>query len=124
MKIFLSIMALLCLCHYSFAQKGRTDLTFIVKDQSTGFAIPNATVTVHLPNGKAIALRAAQNGKLSYTAIDGRYNFTIDAPNYKSLETFFATGNESAIEANINLDPVTTATDQSTQSAQSIIQLT
>lgn len=82
-------------------------ITFIVKDQQTGFAIPGAAIRVVSPTGKSSALTASQNGKVTFTATNGRYDFSITASGYKPITTWFASGSTTAIEANINLDPAT-----------------
>lgn len=84
-------------------------ITFIVKDRQTGFAVPGATVNVTSANGKAGSLQAAKNGKALFDAGTGRYDFSISAPGYQTLSTYFVTGPDRSIEAHINLDPVVTA---------------
>jgi len=42
---------------------------------------------------------------LLFTAINGKYTFAITANGYDPLETYFASREETDIEANINLDP-------------------
>lgn len=84
-----------------------TNITFVVRNESTGFAVPGAVVQVTAPNGKTSTLSTAANGKLLLTAaVNGRYLFTITANGYEPIETYFASGEETSIEANINLDPV------------------
>lgn len=84
-------------------------ITFIVKDQQTGFAVPDATVSVTAANGKTGSLQAAKNGKALFDAGTGRHDFSISAPGYQTLTTYFATGADRTIEAHINLDPIATA---------------
>src|SRR5687768_6047008 len=38
---------------------GATNITFVVKDQNTGFAVPGAVVQVTAPNGRSSTLTAA-----------------------------------------------------------------
>jgi len=101
-KILLVNVLLLLL----YTQMQAQPITFIVKDVNTGFAVPEALVTATAPNGKTSVLPVAANGKALFSAGAGKYNFSITAKGYHSLETFFVTGT-AAIEANINLDPVT-----------------
>ncbi|OQP62430.1 hypothetical protein A3860_29165 [Niastella vici] len=82
------------------------NITFVVRNESTGFAVPGAVVQVTAPNGKTSKLTTAANGKLLFTAVNGKYLFTITANGYDPIETYFASGEETNIEANINLDPV------------------
>jgi hypothetical protein len=82
-----------------------TNITFVVRNESTGFAVPGAVVQVTAPNGKTSTLTTAANGKLVFTAVNGKYLFTIAANGYDPIETYFASGEETNIEANINLDP-------------------
>ena len=81
-----------------------TNITFVVRNESTGFAVPGAVVRVTAPNGKTSTLTTAANGKLLFTAVNGKYLFTITANGYDPIETYFASGEETNIEANINLD--------------------
>ena len=82
-----------------------TNITFVVRNESTGFAVPGAVVQVTAPNGKTSTLTTAANGKLLFTAVNGKYTFAITASGYDPIETYFASGEETNIEANINLDP-------------------
>ncbi|HEX6430412.1 MAG TPA: carboxypeptidase regulatory-like domain-containing protein, partial [Niastella sp.] len=82
-----------------------TNITFVVRNESTGFAVPGAVVRVTTPNGKVSTLTTAANGKLLFTAVNGKYAFAISANGYDPIETYFASGEETNIEANINLDP-------------------
>ena len=100
-KILLVNVLLLLL----YTQMQAQPITFIVKDVNTGFAVADALVTATAPNGKTSMLPVAANGKALFSAGAGKYNFSIMAKGYHSLETFFVTGAET-IEANINLDPV------------------
>ncbi|WP_207515452.1 carboxypeptidase regulatory-like domain-containing protein [Longitalea luteola] len=84
---------------------GATNITFVVKDQNTGFAIPGAVVQVTAPNGSSSTLTAAANGKLVFTAVNGKYDFSITANGYKSLATYFSSGEVTNIEARVNLEP-------------------
>lgn len=104
-KLFQVIITVLLLPMQLLAQQ----ITFIVKDQQTGFAVPGATISVNAANGKASSLQAAQNGKALFDAGAGRNDFSISAPGYQTLTTYFVTGTDRAIEAHINLDPVATA---------------
>jgi peptidoglycan hydrolase-like amidase len=110
-RIFLYI-ALLLLMHVQLMAQpsarvaGNTQLNFIVKDQVTGFAVPDATIQIKSPDGRTSALRTAANGRLQLPASNGKYSFVITASGYQPLETFFGLGADSAIEANINLDPI------------------
>lgn len=81
-----------------------TNITFVVRNESTGFAVPGAVVQVTAPNGKTSTLTTAANGKLLFTAINGKYTFAITANGYDPIETYFTAGEETNIEANINLD--------------------
>ena len=56
-----------------------TNITFVVKDQNTGFAVPGAVVRVTAPNGQSSTLTAAANGKVVFTAVNGKYDFSIGA---------------------------------------------
>src|SRR4051812_11655243 len=85
-QILLAIFGLL-LASYAGAQS--TNITFVVKDQNTGFAVPGAPVQVTAPNGGTSTLTAAANGKLVYVAVNGKYNFLITASGFKPIETFF-----------------------------------
>ena len=102
-------------CSYASAQS--TNITFIVKDQNTGFAVPGAAVQVTAPNGSTSILSAAANGKLVFTAVNGRYDFSIAANGYKPLATYFSSGEVTTIEARINLEP---ANDNATQQWQQL----
>ncbi|WP_207625723.1 SpoIID/LytB domain-containing protein, partial [Niastella populi] len=108
-KTRMILMAVLGLLLYpgAWAQQpaGATNITFIVKDQHTGFAIPGAVVQVSAPNGRSTALAAAANGKLTFTAVNGKYDFAIAANGYKQLTTYFSSGEVTTIEASINLEP-------------------
>ena len=84
---------------------GAANITFIVKDQHTGFAVPGAVVQVTAPDGRSSALTAAANGKLTFTAVNGKYDFAIAANGYKPLTTYFSSGEATTIEAGINLEP-------------------
>jgi peptidoglycan hydrolase-like amidase len=84
---------------------GATNITFVVKDQNTGFAVPGAVVQVTAPNGRSSTLTAAANGKLSFTAVNGKYDFAFAANGYKPLATYFSSGEVNTIEARINLEP-------------------
>ncbi|OQP56373.1 hypothetical protein A3860_39925, partial [Niastella vici] len=101
-QILLVVFGLLL---YSFAGAQSTNITFIVKDQNTGFAVPGAVVQVTAPNGSTSTLTAAANGRLSFTAVNGKYDFSIGANGYKSLATYFSSGEVTTIEASINLEP-------------------
>ena len=68
-KVLLGVLGLLL---YSFAEAQSTNITFIVKDQNTGFAVPGAVVQVTAPNGSTNTLTAAANGKLVFTAVNGK----------------------------------------------------
>jgi peptidoglycan hydrolase-like amidase len=102
-KVLLGVLGLLM---YSFAEAQSTNITFIVKDQNTGFAVPGAVVQVTAPNGSTSNLTAAANGKLVFTAVNGKYDFSIAANGYKPLATYFSSGEVTTIEARINLEPV------------------
>src|SRR6476646_6987623 len=78
-----------------------TNITFVVRNESTGFAVPGAAVRVTAPNGKNSTLTTAANGKLLFTAVNGKYLFTITANGYDPIDTYFASGEETNIEANI-----------------------
>lgn len=82
-----------------------TNINFIVKDQVTGFGIPGSIIQMKAPDGNTSTLTTAADGRLLLPAQKGRYSFVIAASGYQSLETFFVAGNDSSIEANINLDP-------------------
>lgn len=83
-----------------------TRINFTVTDGITGYAIPNATISVKSPDGKVSVLEAAKNGTASFLAVNGRFTFTINGQGYTPLETYFSTDEDSAIHANIDLDPV------------------
>lgn len=102
-QILLAIFGLLLA---SFAEAQSTNITFVVKDQNTGFAVPGAIVQVTAPNGSTSTLTAASNGKLAFTAVNGKYDFAIAANGYKPLATYFSSGEVTTIEARINLEPV------------------
>jgi peptidoglycan hydrolase-like amidase len=99
------IIAVLSLLTLSSARAQSTNITFVVKDQNTGFAVPGAVVQATAPNGQRSTLTAAANGKLTFTAVNGKYDFSIAANGYKALATYFSTGAETNIEARINLEP-------------------
>ncbi|MFL5744459.1 MAG: SpoIID/LytB domain-containing protein [Niastella sp.] len=101
-KILLGVLGLLM---YSFAEAQSTNITFIVKDQNTGFAVSGAVVQVTAPNGSTSSLTAAANGRLVFTAVNGKYDFSIVANGYKPLATYFSSGEITTIEARINLEP-------------------
>ncbi|WP_205513632.1 carboxypeptidase regulatory-like domain-containing protein [Longitalea arenae] len=84
---------------------GATHITFTVKDQNTGFAVPGAVIQVTAPNGSSSSLTAAANGKVLFTAVNGKYDFSIAANGYKPLATYFSSGEVNNIEARINLEP-------------------
>ena len=98
------IIAVFLLLMVSSARTQSTNITFVVKDQNTGFAVPGALVQVTAPNGAGSTLTAAANGKVTFTAVNGKYDFSIVANGYKALTTWFSTGAETNIEAQINLD--------------------
>jgi peptidoglycan hydrolase-like amidase len=102
-QILLGVFGLLLA---SFVEAQSTNITFIVKDQNTGFAVPGAAVQVTAPNGSTSTLTAAANGKLAFTAVNGKYDFSIAANGYKPLATYFSSGEVTTIEARINLEPV------------------
>lgn len=93
-----------------------TTITFVVKNQTTGTAIANAAVSVKRPNGTTSSLQTDASGKLVFGADSGRYNFTFTKSGYDKLETFFVGGEETAIAADVNLDP-TAPTLTATESA-------
>jgi peptidoglycan hydrolase-like amidase len=99
-------MLILGLLLFSFVSAQSTSITFIVKDQNTGFAVPGAAVQVTAPDGSISTLTAAANGKLVFTAVNGKYDFTVAANGYKPLVTYFSSGDKTTIEARINLEPV------------------
>src|ERR1044072_5529779 len=98
------IIAVLSLLIVSSIRAQSTNITFVVKDQNTGFAVPGAIVQVTAPNGAGSSLTAAANGKVTFTAINGKYDFTIAANGYKALSTYFSSGTETNIEAHIDLE--------------------
>jgi peptidoglycan hydrolase-like amidase len=102
-QILLGVFGLLLA---SFVEAQSTNITFIVKDQNTGFAVPGAAVQVTAPNGSTSTLTAAANGKLVFNAVNGKYDFSIAANGYKPLATYFSSGEVTTIEARINLEPV------------------
>ena len=108
-QILLAIFGLLLA---SFAEAQSTNITFVVKDQNTGFAVPGASVQVTTPNGSTSHLTAAANGKLVFTAVNGKYDFSIAANGYKPLATYFSSGEVTTIEARINLEPVNETVQQ------------
>jgi hypothetical protein len=108
-QILLGVFGLLLA---SFVEAQSTNITFIVKDQNTGFAVPGAAVQVTAPNGSTSTLTAASNGKLVFTAANGKYDFSIAANGYKPLATYFSSGEATTIEARINLEPATDNTQQ------------
>jgi peptidoglycan hydrolase-like amidase len=108
-QILLAIFGLLLA---SFVEAQSTNITFVVKDQHTGFAVPGASVQVTAPNGKTSTLTTGTNGKLVYVAVNGKYNFLITASGFKPIETFFSSGDETNIEANVTLDHATNAEPQ------------
>lgn len=91
------------------APTAATTITFQVKDQTTGVAIANAAVSVKRPNGSTSSLQTDAGGKLVFGADSGRYEFAFTKSGYNKLETFFVGGEETAIAADVNLDPATTA---------------
>jgi len=91
------------------APTAATTITFVVKSQTTGVAIANAAVSVQRPNGTTSNLQTDASGKLVFGADSGRYEFAFTKSGYNKLETFFVGGEETAIAADINLDPATTA---------------
>ncbi|MCS3801943.1 carboxypeptidase regulatory-like domain-containing protein [Niastella sp. OAS944] len=99
------IIAVLSLLIVSSIRAQSTNITFVVKDQNTGFAVPGAVVQVTAPNGAGSSLTAAANGKVTFTAVNGKYDFTIAANGYKALSTYFSSGTETNIEARIDLEP-------------------
>jgi len=109
-RLLLFSIALLLFARISAQQSGAgtgssTNITFIVKDDNTGFGVPGATIRVTAPNGKTSTVTAAANGKVTVTAINGKYTFSIAANGYNPIETFFTAGTETNIEANIHLEP-------------------
>jgi hypothetical protein len=101
-QILLGVFGLLLA---SFVEAQSTNITFIVKDQNTGFAVPGAVIQVTAPNGSTSTVTAAANGKIIFTAVNGKYDFSIAANGYKPLATYFSSGAETTIEARINLEP-------------------
>lgn len=91
------------------APTAATTITFVVKNQATGVAIANAAVSVKRPNGSTSNLQTDASGKLVFGADSGRYEFAFSKSGYNKLETFFVGGEETAIAADINLDPATAA---------------
>jgi peptidoglycan hydrolase-like amidase len=109
------LTVILGLLWFSIVSAQSTNITFIVKDQNTGFAVPGAVVQVTAPNGSTSSLTAAANGKLVFTAVNGKYDFSIAANGYKPLATYFSSGEVTTIEARINLEP---ANDNARQQLQ------
>lgn len=105
MKHVASLCLLLFSCTWLLAQRP-TQINVIVKDQVTGFAIKDATVQLKTPDRRNTAMHVPATGKLELPDLKGTYRFTIAANGYQPIETYFETGSESLIEANINLDPV------------------
>ncbi|WP_315822767.1 SpoIID/LytB domain-containing protein [Paraflavitalea speifideaquila] len=98
---------LLCACVLLLqTQLQAQQISVIVQDQQTGFAVAGATINVTTPSGKSFYLQAAKNGKTQLSTGSGRYNFSITAPGYHTLETYFDASAITTIEANINLDPI------------------
>src|SRR5690242_6815996 len=95
------IIAVLSFLIVSSLKAQSTNITFVVKDQNTGFAVPGALVQVTAPNGASSTLTASANGKVTFTAVNGKYDFSIAANGYKALTTYFSTGAETNIEARI-----------------------
>lgn len=89
--------------HPSNAQTTRIDFT--VTDVVTGFAIPDATISVKGPDGKESRLTAGKNGVASFPATNGKFTFVVNGQGYNQLETYFSTGEDSVIRAQIHLDP-------------------
>jgi hypothetical protein len=100
------IIAVLSLLMLTSARAQSTNITFVVKDQNTGFAVPGAVVQATAPNGQRSTLTTAANGKLTFTAVNGKYDFSIAANGYKALATYFSSGAETNLEARINLERV------------------
>ncbi|WP_166437292.1 carboxypeptidase regulatory-like domain-containing protein [Niastella caeni] len=105
-RFLLAALGILLFSQLSAQQStgGPTNITFIVKDQYTGFAVPGAVVQVKAPNGSTSQVTAA-NGKVVFTAVNGKYDFSIAANGYKPLATYFSSGEVTNIEARINLEP-------------------
>lgn len=101
----------LLVCFNLIAQTSHsTRITFIVRDQHTGFAVWGATVKATTPDGSnSVVINTDANGKGVFEAIKGRYTFLISTEGYKPKETFFEAGNELATEANIDLEPAINA---------------
>ncbi|WP_207622445.1 carboxypeptidase regulatory-like domain-containing protein, partial [Niastella koreensis] len=118
------LTVVLGLISFSYVSAQSTTITFIVKDQNTGFAVPGAVVQVTAPNGSTNILTAAANGKLVYAAVNGRYNFSIASNGYKPLATYFSSGTETTIEARINLEPVDNNVRLQQQSLRANVQQT
>ncbi|MBC9914410.1 SpoIID/LytB domain-containing protein [Chitinophaga varians] len=82
-----------------------TRIDFTVTDVVTGFAIPDATISVKGPDGKESSLTAGKNGVASFPATNGKFTFVINGQGYNQLETYFSAGEDSVIRAQIHLDP-------------------
>jgi peptidoglycan hydrolase-like amidase/N-acetyl-anhydromuramyl-L-alanine amidase AmpD len=83
-----------------------TTVAFTVRDQETGFAVPNAAITVTGPDGATSQIKTDANGLLSFGAAKGKYAFAFTAGGYKSIGTSFEGGQETTIYADIIMDPV------------------
>jgi hypothetical protein len=73
------ITAVISLLTFFSVTAQSTNITFVVKDQNTGFALPGAVVQVTAPNGAGSTLTAGANGKVTFTAVNGKYDFSITA---------------------------------------------
>ncbi|NSL87846.1 hypothetical protein ECE50_013445 [Chitinophaga sp. Mgbs1] len=90
--------------------KPSTRIDFTITDGVTGYAIPEAAITVKAPDGKESLLKAGKNGTVSFLAVNGKFTFTVGGQGYNPLQTYFSTGEEDVIRAGIDLDPVNVAT--------------
>ncbi|NML37826.1 hypothetical protein HHL17_11530 [Chitinophaga sp. G-6-1-13] len=98
-----------------------TRIDFTVTDVVTGFAIPDATISVKAPDGKESRLTAGKNGVVSFPATNGKFTFVVNGQGYQQLETHFSTGEDSVIRAQIHLDPqVNTAAGRNTENTNTI----
>ncbi|NLR63345.1 hypothetical protein HGH92_03415 [Chitinophaga varians] len=98
-----------------------TRISFTVTDVVTGFAVPDAAITVKAPDGKESRLTAGKNGEVSFPATNGKFTFVISGQGYNQLETYFSAGEDSVIRAQVHLDPqVNTAAARNTENANTV----
>ncbi len=112
--VITSIVFFLMLSLGSFAQTKLPRVTFSIKDNTTGFAIPNCKIQVITPTGSVIDYKVEKNNPLVFVSktLKGRYNFIISAKGYRALETYFVLQENDVINAEINLDPIIKENDR------------